>query len=532
MIGAPRDNKGVAFTNWLVHKAAGVLERKSSRRGFLIGSAMAGSAVAVAGCLPAVTPGSPYTHITDCAGGLCTDGYTEFCCTINNGINACPSGSFAGGWWRADYSSFCSGTRYYIDCMQYCCGPNLGNGFCAGCEECRCAGGCDTRRVYCNYFRYGQCHQEITTTGPIACRVVTCTPPYKDASMACTTALAVDNSTAEHAPAHGCTSTFVSSAVLASAASAVVNPDGSLTVFARRSDGGVFYREHTSTWSNAASLLPTTTSGLAAISDSSGLTLFARGTDKGIWYQRRVGGSWSGWQSLGPTSVSDPAAISHSSGEYVFVRGSDDAVWYRRATGGGSFGAWTSLGGTATSDPEVGADSSGLYVFVRGSDGALWYRRFNGSSWTAWASSGGPLASNPAVVSASSGLFVFMRGTDQAVWYKQATGGVFGAWNSLGKTATSDPAVVADASGVWVFVRGGDNAIWTKQYSGGNWDLSWRSLGSTTTSTTPAVVAASDGIYVFIVGSDLGLWYQRFDGSQFSGWQSLGGTLAPVHAGP
>ena len=131
MGGSPGGSKGVGFTNWLVSKAAGVLERKSSRRGFILGSAMVGSAVAVAGCAPGTQPGTPYSHITDCAGGLCADGYTEFCCTINNGINACPPGTFVAGWWRADYSSFCNGTRYYMDCNESCCGPNLGNGFCA-----------------------------------------------------------------------------------------------------------------------------------------------------------------------------------------------------------------------------------------------------------------------------------------------------------------------------------------------------------------------------------------------------------------
>ena len=53
-------SKGIAFTNWLVNKTAGLLETKPSRRGFLIGSAMVGSAVAVAGCAPATQPGSPY----------------------------------------------------------------------------------------------------------------------------------------------------------------------------------------------------------------------------------------------------------------------------------------------------------------------------------------------------------------------------------------------------------------------------------------------------------------------------------------
>src|SRR4029077_4440132 len=133
---------------------AGLLEKKSSRRGFLLGSAMVGSAVAVAGCAPGTQPGSPHNHITDCAGGLCHDGFTEFCCSINNGVNACPPGSFAGGWWRADFSSFCNGTRYYIDCMQDCCGPTFNQGgrtWCAGCVACQCGPSCDNRKVYCNY---------------------------------------------------------------------------------------------------------------------------------------------------------------------------------------------------------------------------------------------------------------------------------------------------------------------------------------------------------------------------------------------
>jgi hypothetical protein len=198
----PNDSRGIAITNWFMMKATGLLEKKASRRGFLIGSALAGSAVAVVGVDFATRPGSAYAQITGCPpGSLCTDGYTEFCCAINPGSNTCPPGTFAGGWWRADNSSFCGGsTRYYVDCMQNCCGPLTGyQNFCAGCTPCECANGCDTRRIYCNYFRYGQCHQEIVQSGPIACRVVSCVPPYTVSDMACSSAAAVDNATAEHA---------------------------------------------------------------------------------------------------------------------------------------------------------------------------------------------------------------------------------------------------------------------------------------------------------------------------------------------
>jgi len=193
-----RPRRAVAVSDWLVRRTSHFLAARSSRRGFLVGAAVTGSAFAAAGVKFTTQPGTAYAAITDCPpGALCGDGYTEFCCTINAGSNTCPPGSFAGGWWRADFSSFCNGTRYYIDCMQNCCGPLRFDGFCSGCVDCQCATGCDTRRVYCNYFRYGQCHQEIAHSGPIACRVVSCVPPYAT-DPSCSTASAVDNATAEH----------------------------------------------------------------------------------------------------------------------------------------------------------------------------------------------------------------------------------------------------------------------------------------------------------------------------------------------
>ena len=53
-----RPSRGIAFTNWLVSRSSRALERGTSRRGFLIGSAMVGSAVAVAGVDFATTPGT------------------------------------------------------------------------------------------------------------------------------------------------------------------------------------------------------------------------------------------------------------------------------------------------------------------------------------------------------------------------------------------------------------------------------------------------------------------------------------------
>src|SRR5204863_3449580 len=111
-------------------------------------------------------------------------------------------GAFAGGWWKADGSVFCDGARYYVDCMAEC--TSCANGCNPFCDEpcdsvgCGCAlGDCNRRQAGCVRFRYGQCHQEIACSGRIACRVITCTPPYL-LDPTCGTTAFTDQATANH----------------------------------------------------------------------------------------------------------------------------------------------------------------------------------------------------------------------------------------------------------------------------------------------------------------------------------------------
>ena len=171
------------------------------RRGFLLGLAMTSTALVVAPLRFLLRPLSAQTAICGPLPG-CNDGYSAFCCTINRGINTCPPGHFMGGWWRASGSSYCgSGSRYYIDCHPRCsCGCGS-NGFCSSsCWACSCGcpdtETCDERHVCCAVFRYGQCNTQIGCSGPVTCRVVTCTPPYQIYD-ACGSTLRVDNATAQ-----------------------------------------------------------------------------------------------------------------------------------------------------------------------------------------------------------------------------------------------------------------------------------------------------------------------------------------------
>ncbi|HEY5149228.1 MAG TPA: twin-arginine translocation signal domain-containing protein [Mycobacterium sp.] len=183
----------MTLTERLVHTVGGRTRSKGpSRRGFLGGAAVVGAALALNPWGYLVRPANAYDAVCG-SDAACADGYSVFCCTINGGSNTCPPNSFIGGWWKADNSSFCGGSaRYYIDCNAYHPGD----------WQCRCAEGtCDQRRVACNQFRYGQCNTQIpmSQSGPVVCRMVSCTPPWQQFGGTCTSSSATDNKTATHA---------------------------------------------------------------------------------------------------------------------------------------------------------------------------------------------------------------------------------------------------------------------------------------------------------------------------------------------
>lgn len=172
----------------VVARTAGFLSGGTSRRSFLAKTAVVGSALAVNPFDYVLKPGTAYGAVC----GTCGDGWTAFCCTINSGRNSCPPATFVAGWWKADGSAYCGGgPRYIIDC----------NATCPTQCSCRCAGAaCDGRRTCCNQFRYGQCNQQISCYGPVACRVAICTTPWTY-DPACSTYTLTDNKTRDHGAA-------------------------------------------------------------------------------------------------------------------------------------------------------------------------------------------------------------------------------------------------------------------------------------------------------------------------------------------
>jgi hypothetical protein len=193
----------------MITKLSGVLDRRLSRRSFVVRAAFAGSALSAGGLDFVLSPGTAYGTICSCGNAecdcsqTCCAGYTEFCCVINGGYNYCPSDTIMGGWWLAEGSIYCDGPRYYMDCNGICsCTDGCGDGyqFCdTGCDglTCGCAeGSCDNYLEGCFQFRYGQCNQDVSCIGRIKCRVVTCVPPW-EIDPTCTMTVAEDDGTAD-----------------------------------------------------------------------------------------------------------------------------------------------------------------------------------------------------------------------------------------------------------------------------------------------------------------------------------------------
>lgn len=187
------------MTRGLAERAGALLDRRMSRRGMLARMGLGATALSIAPVRFALRPGTAEAVIHPKRCGptdRCNDGYTAFCCEINAGRNVCPPHSYVAGWWKCTRykgKGLCGdqGFRYYVDCNR-----TPGEHFPGGC---RCGpGGCDSRRVDCNHFRYGQCNTQVDGITEVACRLVVCEHPATVPGFNCNRTYKEDDNTCVH----------------------------------------------------------------------------------------------------------------------------------------------------------------------------------------------------------------------------------------------------------------------------------------------------------------------------------------------
>ena len=541
-----RPSKGIGLTNWMVSRASGLLERKTSRRGFLIGSAMAGSAVVVTGCQVATQPGSPYVHITDCGPSFCTDGWTEFCCAIN-GFNGCPPGSFAGGWWRAGLLQLLQRHAVLHRLHGALLRSRVEQQVLRGLHGVPVRGGLRhpshllqllplrpvphrdraerPDRVPCRHVRAARTRptrrastRPRSTTGPPSTRRTACSTssPASPAATAATAATAARRGRAA-LELRGCGSCVRRST-------------------SRRGARVRRYRRYTRTLVNGAwtPWLPIggqISSGLAAVAAARTTDyVVARGADNAVWVNRRVAMQWSGWQSLGGGSRSDPAAVADGGGVQIFVRGNDDTVYANRYDGSSSTG-WVRSDGAVTSEPIAVRDGSGIRVLAARPRRRVFRRTgTRAGCWSGWTSLGGVGNFESRRASPNgSGMYVFVRGTDSA-----DLGATVQRVDMVGLAVARRSSDLRSHRGrrpLW----GACVRAWPRQRHlpelPGRKHMVRLALPRGGVTADPVAVADSSGTYVFVRGNDGGLYYGQVVGDAWSGWQSLSGFMVPVRPG-
>ncbi|MDX6449258.1 MAG: hypothetical protein QOD08_1721 [Gaiellaceae bacterium] len=181
----------------MVSYASTTLDRRSSRRGFLIRASLVGSAMMVAPHRFLLRPESAFavTTCTSCTSGVCfTSHNSAFCCTLTNGTNNCPANTDPCGWWRCCIpTSYCqSGFKYFIDC----CG-------CTGAGACA-LDSCGNRRYCCYDQEWTNCTPTHGTR--IRCRIVRCANPGGLFGN-CTSQIFTESSCCQGSDAAGCAGT-------------------------------------------------------------------------------------------------------------------------------------------------------------------------------------------------------------------------------------------------------------------------------------------------------------------------------------
>lgn len=93
--------------------------------------------------------------------------------------------------------------------------------------------------------------------------------------------------------------------------------------------------------------------------------VFARGTDGAVYYQYSSGGAFSGWLGLGGIITSNPASTSDANGLTVEATGTDNNRYKQVTTDGNYFSGWQAGGVTSTTNPSAVFNSQ-TYTFVKG----------------------------------------------------------------------------------------------------------------------------------------------------------------------
>jgi Domain of unknown function (DUF1906) len=270
--------------------------------------------------------------------------------------------------------------------------------------------------------------------------------------------------------------------------------------------------------SQAAAQASATSSPSQAVTQPGGtIDVFYRGTDGGLWYVRRApGDGWARPVELGGRLASEPSAVALGGGHIrVFYQGTDGLLWQVRSGPVGWSRPRPLRGmGTLGGRPMAVAQPTGVIdVFWKDARGSgLSTGEYSpAGGWVAPRRLGGRLTSYPAPVISSRGVIqVFWKGRGGSLWHvARGQGGRWGRPENLGVARLgSQPQATARPGGrVEVFWRRPDKTAIVTGFltANGHWRGPYQ-LGGGMPLSLPTPVSAGGLVHVFFSGHDGRLW--------------------------
>jgi len=182
------------------------------------------------------------------------------------------------------------------------------------------------------------------------------------------------------------------------------NNNGTLEVFVVGNDNALYHRWQLtpsggwSDWNTLGVYSGGSWPGQPSVSMNLNGTLevFMRGADGGVYHivQLTPRGAWSNWGLLGGPFQRDPVVTRNDNGTLeVFVVGNDNALYHRwQLTPSGGWSDWNTLGGSLAREAAVGRNDNGtIEVFAVFADSTLYHivQLTPRGAWSGWGSLGG-----------------------------------------------------------------------------------------------------------------------------------------------
>lgn len=247
------------------------------------------------------------------------------------------------------------------------------------------------------------------------------------------------------------------------------------------------------------------------------VVVFAKGTDGAIYFKNSTNTVFSDWISLAGGTNANPKTILSNGLLYVEIVGTDGKNYNRYTADGSTFSAWTegTVNATTTSSAVLGTTGYNFVSGLTGTQPNLCVLITPGTAPTPtptaspnpvtgcatdFISLGGFIVSEPTTTVFANRVYVFAKGTDGSLYFRYSSGGTtFSDWGNLAGGTNENPKSIANGTTLYLEVVGTDTNNYYKSSTDGLTFSNWTQ--GTMNAQTNASSVFNGRTYTFAKGS-------------------------------